>query len=351
MKSLKSMASLLLAGAMAMSMAACGGNPGGSAQQPGGSSAGSSTQPAEEKIKIGIIQYVEHPALDGARKGFIDGLAEAGYVDGETISIDFQNGQNDQSNCNTIAGKFVSDNVDLILAIATPAAQAVATATIENQIPVLVTAVTDPAESKLVKDNKAPGGNITGTSDLTPVDMQFELLKKLVPGAQKVGILYASNESNSKIQAEMAKAKAAELGLEAKDFTVSSSNEIQQVCESMINKVDVVYAPTDNTIANGMATVSMVTEPAGIPVICGESGMVTSGGTATIGLDYYELGKQTAAMAVKILKGEAKPAEMPIEYIDSSTLKLAFNDESCKKMNLAIPQELLDQAAADAKGQ
>ena len=282
---------------------------------------------SKDAKKIGILQLVEHSALDQANKGFVDGLKEAGYEDGKNITIDYQNAQGEQANCVTISQKFINDKVDLILAIATPAAQAVANLT--KDIPILITAVTDPADSKLVADNKVPGGNVTGTSDLTPVKEQMELLKKLVPSAKNIGFLYSSSEQNSKFQIDMAKAKADELGLSYVDAAVTTPNDLQQVVQSLIGKVDVIYVPTDNMVSAGMANVIGVTGPANIPV---------TGGVATYGIDYYELGKLTANQAVKILKGESKPAEMPIEYIQNPVLEI--NTNAAKKLNITIPADL-----------
>ncbi|MGX8700067.1 ABC transporter substrate binding protein [Caproiciproducens sp.] len=339
---MKKTLALLLAGVIALSAAACTSST--SASSAAGPAAGSqaASGAAEKKLKIGIVQLVEHPALDAAYKGFVDGLAEAGYVDGKNITLDYQNAQNEQANCQTIASKLVNDKSDLILAIATPAAQAVANTT--KDIPVLVTAVTDPADAKLVASNEKPGGNVTGTSDLTPVAEQMKLLKQLVPNAKKVAMLYCSNESNSKFQVEIAKKSAAGLGLEAVDATVSNSNEIQQVVQSLVGKVDAIYTPTDNMIASGMATVSMVAQPAKLPVIVGESGMVENGGLATYGINYYNLGLLTAKQAVKILKDGAKPADMPIEY--STDCDLTINKEVAEKVGVTIPQELLDKSGA-----
>jgi putative ABC transport system substrate-binding protein len=288
------------------------------------------------KIKIGIVQLVEHPALDASYQGFVDALKAAGYIDGENISISYQNGQGEQANCQTIATQFLNDNMDLILAIATQAAQAAAN--VIKEIPILVTAVTDPQDAKLVDSNEKPGGNVSGTSDLTPVREQFDLLKKLLPDAQKVAILYTSSESNSVFQANLAKAAAEALGLEVVEATVSSSNEIQQVVESVLDKVDAIYIPTDNTFAKAMATVTLVAEPAKMPVIVGEEGMVQSGGLATIGIDYYKLGYQTGEMAVRILKDGAKPADMPIEYLQDVTTSI--NTEIAESIGVAIPADL-----------
>ncbi len=179
---------------------------------------------------------------------------------------------------------------------------------------------------------------------MNPVGEQMKLLKTLVPDAKTVGFLYNSAESNSKLQVDMAREVAGELGLECIDFTVSNANEIQQVVESAVGKVDAFYTPTDNVIANGMATVTAITEAAGIPVICGEEGMLQNGGTATFGLSYYNLGKLTATQAVDILEGKSVPADMPIQYLTDCVL--AINEESCQKMGITIPQELLDQLNA-----
>ncbi|OEJ15714.1 sugar ABC transporter substrate-binding protein [Brachyspira hampsonii] len=286
--------------------------------------------------KIGILQLVEHVALDQANKGFVDGLKEAGYEDGKNIIIDYQNAQGEQANCITISQKFINDRVDLILAIATPAAQAVANLT--KDIPILITAVTDPADSKLVSDNNAPGGNVTGTSDLTPVKEQMDLLKKLIPSAQKIAFLYNSSEQNSKFQVDIAKEKADELGLSYVDATITNPNDIQQVVQSLVGKVDAIYVPTDNMVSAGMANVVSITEPAKIPVICGEAGMLNAGGLATYGIDYYELGKLTANQAVKILKGESQPANMPIEYIQNPVLEV--NTNAAQKLGVTIPADL-----------
>lgn len=294
-----------------------------------------------QNYKIGVIQLVEHAALDAAYKGFVDGLKEAGFEDGKNITIDYQNAQGDQSNCQTIANKLINDQNNLILAIATPAAQAVANTT--KDIPILVTAVTDPAAAKLVASNEAPGGNVSGTSDLTPVKEQIGLITQLVPNVKKVGLLYCSSEANSKFQIEIAKKELEALGLEGVEATVSNSNEIQQVTQSLVGKVEAIYIPTDNMLAAGMATVAQVTTPSKLPVVVGEEGMVTNGGTATYGINYYNLGKLTAAQAVAILKDGKKTAEMPIEYASECTL--VVNEEALEAMEIGLSKELRDQLA------
>lgn len=313
----------LLGGLSALSivpagLSACTGGSSGSQGQGGGSR------------KIGVLQLTEHPALDASNKGFVDALDEAGI----TYNIDQQNAQNDQSACQTIAHKLVNDGNDLILAIATPAAQAVAGAT--DEIPIIGTAITDFASAGLVQSNDKPGKNVTGSSDLTPVADQFDLLVKLLPQAKTVGVLYCTAESNSDVQVKLADQAAANHGLKLVRYSVSSSNEIQQVVESMVGKVDVVYTPTDNTIAAGMTTVTMIANDNKLPTICGEEGMVDNGGLATYGINYEELGKLAGQMAVKILKGESKPADMAIEHLDASKCTLKTNEETAKKLGIDL---------------
>lgn len=295
------------------------------------------TETQDKKVlKIGVIQLVEHKALDASYQGFVAGLKDAGFVDGDNIKIDYQNAQGEQANCVTIANKLVNDKSDLILAIATPAAQAVANIT--KDIPILVTAVTDPASAHLVVSNDNPQTNVSGTSDLNPIDAQMALLQKLLPNAKKVAMLYCSSEQNSIFQVDLAKQAASRLGLECVDATVSNSNEIQQVVQSLVGKVDAIYAPTDNMIAAGMATVAMVATPNKLPIICGEENMVLSGGLATYGVNYFELGKQTATMAVKILKDGEKPANMPIQYLQKCDFFV--NKQTAKLLDIEIPSDL-----------
>lgn len=286
-------------------------------------------------IKIGVIQLVEHAALDANYQGFVDGLKEAGYVDGQNIQIDFENAQGEQANCVTIAEKLINDGSDLIFAIATPAAQAVANLT--DEIPILISSVTDPESAKLVKSNTAPGTNVTGTSDLTPCAAQMQLLKKICPEAKTVGMLFCSSEQNSYFQIALAEKACDELGLKYIEATVSNSNEIQQVVQNLCGKVDVIYSPTDNMIAAGMPLVAQVATENGIPTIVGEEGMVNAGGLATYGLNYFELGKQTAKMAVEVLEGK-NPAEMPIQYLDKCDLKI--NEDTAEKLGIKIPSDL-----------
>ena len=350
MKKTSKIMSLVLASAMVLSMTACAGNTAettsaaaksqetaadtaSKAEETTGAEASESETAAKAEgttYKIGVLQLVQHTALDAANDGFIAALDDAGIA----YEVDQQNASGDQSACQTVASKFANEKKDLILAIATPAAQAMVGAV--EDTPVLITAVTDPAESGLVDTNEKPGANVTGTSDLTPVKEQIDLLKQLVPEAKTVGVLYCSAESNSKIQADMAKEAIAAAGMESKEYTVSSSNEIQTVVQSMVGAVDAVYAPTDNVIAAGMATVGMVAGDNNLPVICGEAGMVQNGGLATYGIDYYQLGYMTGQQAVKILTEGASPADMPIEYLPAEKCELTVNEETAQTLGIDV---------------
>ena len=291
-----------------------------------------------EPMEIGVIQYVEHVALDASRDGFIDALADNGYVDGDNLMIDVQNAQADQSNLATISDRFISNQVDLVLAIATPAAQAIAGKTTE--IPILGTAITDYEVARLVDSNENPGGNVSGTTDMNPISDQIDLLVELAPEAKTIGVLYTSSEDNSILQAAIAKEAIEALGLEYVEVTVTNSNDVQQATQSIVSQCDAIYIPTDNVFASAMPVVSGVTMESGTPVVCGESGMVQSGGLATLGINYYDLGYQTGLMAVRVLSGEAVPADMAIER--ATGFDFAINGEVAGAIGLEIPERLAE---------
>lgn len=336
---MKKIVSTLLALSLLVATAGCTTAPAASSAVP---SSSQSSQPdaQQQPFKIGIIQLAEHPALDDARIGFVEGLAAAGYEDGKNIILDIQNAQGDPANCVTIADKMINSQSDLILAIATPAAQAVANKT--QDIPILITAVTDPATAKLVGTNELPGGNVTGTSDRNPVKEQMELLKTLVPDVKEVAILFCSSEANSEFQADLAAKQLTSMGIASRNATVTNANEIQQVIQSLAGKVDAIYTPTDNMMATAMPTVSATAHELGIPVIVGEPEVVKTGGLATFGLSYKNLGKQTADMAVRILRDGANPAEMPIEYLQET--ELVINETAVAKLGITVPVELASKA-------
>lgn len=295
---------------------------------------------ADDVIQIGVLQLVEHPALDAAYQGFVDGLKEAGYIEGKNIKIDFNNAQADQSNLMTMSERFVKNGVDLILAIATPAAQSVASAT--DDIPILFTAVTDPVAARLVESWEKPGLNVTGVSDIGPIEEQIQLCKDLLPKAKTIGIIYNSSEVNSEVQARQAKEYAEEFGLAVELGTVTSVNDIEQVATSLASKVDIIYVPTDNTIASAIPNLVQVAQEKGLLIVGGEEGQVESGASATISISYYKMGLQTAAMAVRILKDGALTSETPVEKLEDTDLVL--NTTYAEEIGFEFPKDLLDAA-------
>lgn len=309
------------AGAVALGLAACGNS---------GSSATASAADGEKSYKIGVLQLTQHAALDAANEGFVAALDASGI----NYTIDQQNANNDQSACSTIASKLVGDNDDLIYVIATPAAQAVAAATTE--IPIVGCAITDYAASGLVADNEKPGGNLTGTSDMNPVDDQIAMLQKVLPEAKHVGMLYCTAESNSLLQIEMAEAACDKAGLTHERFTVSSSNEVQSVVESMVGKVNAGYSPTDNTIAAAAAQIGQICKEGKLPFVTGEENMCMGMGICTLSIDYTELGKMAGEMAVKILTEGADPADMAIESESGDQLKVVKNEEMAEALGIDL---------------
>lgn len=297
------------------------------------------SDPSQKVFKIGISQYVEHPALDNARDGFIEGLKEAGFEDGKNVLIEIENAQADFPTTQTIANRFVAEKMDLILAIATPSAQSAAKATTE--IPIIITAVTDPVGAGLVKSMEKPETNVTGTTDMNPIKEQLALLKEILPDAKNVGILYNAAEANSNVQVEIAKEAAKELGLKIIEATVSNTSEVNQVAQSVAPNVDAFYIPTDNTVASAIGAVVKVSMDEKIPVIGAEKGHVEGGALATLGIDYFQLGKQTGAMAVRILNGE-NPASISIE--SSKELKLTINKQTADALGLIIPKSVMTRA-------
>ena len=287
-----------------------------------------------ETLSIGITQIVSHPSLDATAQGFKDALADAGY----DVDYDEQNAQGDQSIAASIAGKFASDDLDMILAIATPTAVSVAQAV--TDVPILFTAVTDPVDAALVESMEAPGGNITGTSDAVPVRDLLELVNRLDPDAKTVGIVYNPGEANAVSQVEWAEEAAAELGLEIKLATADTSNGVQQAAESL--DVDAFFVITDNTVVSALETLVQVAEAKDIPVIASEGDSVARGGIATIGISYYDLGYQTGEMAVRILKGEATTDSMPVET--QTELAVYLNTGAAERMGVTIPDDLLAEA-------
>ncbi|MBU5454068.1 ABC transporter substrate-binding protein [Caproiciproducens sp. MSJ-32] len=289
----------------------------------------------DEKIKIGISQIVQHPALDLAREGFIDGLKEKGYEDGKNIIIDYQNAQGDAATSQTIAQKFVSEDKDMILAIATPSAQAVYNAT--KEIPSVFTAVTDPVSAGITKSWESSGTNFTGVSDMVPIDKQLQLLLKLVSEVKILGVIYNTSEVNSIVQVENLKKEAARFNLEIKEIGVTNVNEINQNLTAAIKSIDALYTPTDNTVASAFELIGKIAVENDIPILGAEEAVVDVGGLCSIGIDYYKLGKETANKAVKIIEG-INPAEIEISTLNDFSVKI--NSDVAKRLGITIPEDI-----------
>ena len=325
---MKKLLAVLLAGAMTLGLAACG-STGGSQNSAGSENASK----GNAKYTVGICQLVQHDALDAATEGFKKALTdEFGY----DVKFDEQNAQNDSNTCSTIINSFVSNGVDLILANATPALQAAAAGT--DTIPVLGTSVTEYGVALQLKDfNGTVGGNISGTSDLAPLDGQADMLQELFPNAKKVGLLYCSAEPNSKYQVDTIKANLEKKGYSCEYYAFSDSNDLSSVTTSAAQASDVIYLPTDNTVASNTGIINNICLPAKVPVVSGEEGICKGCGVATLSISYYDLGYTTGQMAVKILKGESDISDMPIEYAPNTTKK--YNKAICDELGIKVPDD------------
>lgn len=294
----------------------------------------------EQQYKVGIVQLVQHGALDLANQGMVDGLKDSGFEEGKNLTINQQNAQNDQSNLQNIAQQFISEDADVILAIATPAAQVMASAT--EDIPIVGTAITSFPDAGLVKSNEAPGTNVTGTSDMTPVAEQIDLLLQVVPEAKTIGTIYTSSEKNSEIQIDILKEVADEKGLIIEDRSIQTVNDIQQAAQSLVGEVDALWLPTDNNVASAMSQVISITDEAGLVVLGGEEAQVTAGATLTYGINFYQIGYNAGVMAAQILSGESTPAEMPVQ--NPSEFTLVINQDAVEILGIEIPDELMEKA-------
>ena len=304
----------------------------------GGHSSGQSGD-ASGKIKIGVVQIVQHGSLDEANKGFVDALKERGYGP-DKVEIDQENAQGDQSNLKTIVSRFKAEKPKLICAIATPAAQAAANEI--KDIPIVGTAITDYTSAKLVQNDERPGGNVTGVSDFASMDAQMELAAKLIPQAKNVGLIYCSSEVNSEVQANQMKDYCKKHGLSVEERTVNNVNDIQQVAESLVGKVDYIYVPTDNTLASSIPTLMKITDANKIPVIVGADIMAKDGALAALSVDYYRLGKQTGELAADILDGKVKPETSPIQHQKDYTI--VINKQDAEILGIQIPEEIAKKA-------
>ena len=286
----------------------------------------------KDVFRIGISQFITHQSLDATREGFVDELAKQGYVEGENIEIDFQNAQGEQRNLKTISQQ-LAESSDVVLAIATPSAQSLANTT--QMTPVIFSAVTDPVSAKLVESREHPGGNVTGTSDQSSdaISTQINLIKKVLPKAKTIGILYTQSEPNSVVQKDEAKRLLEEKGFTVVEKTILDSNNVKAAAESLMTEVDMVFVPTDNIISSTMETVKQVSIKHKVPVFGGSTEMVAVGGLYNYGTNYEELGRQTARMLVRILKGE-KPENIAVELPEK--LELHTNQEMAAALGIDI---------------
>lgn len=319
MKLSKKLVSILTATALVASLTACGNDT-------------ESDDSASKKYTVGICQLMEHEALDAATKGFKDALTKK--LGKDNVVFEEQNAQGESTNCSTICNNFVTNNVDLIMANATGALQAATQATAD--IPILGTSVTDYGTALNIKDwNGKTGTNVSGTADLAPIDQQEDMILELFPDVKKVGILYCSSEPNSAYQSDLMKKALDEDNIEYKEYTAADSNEIQSITTTACNECDVLYVPTDNTMASSAETIKNVAIPAGIPMVAGEAG-ICAAGVATLSIDYYSLGYKTGEMAYEILKNGKKAGDMEVEFADEFTKM--YNEENCKALNITAPE-------------
>lgn len=311
----------------AAALTACGGSTSTAA-----SASASAAASGEKTYKVGICQLVQHAALDAATQGFQDALTEEL---GDKVSFDFQNAQGDSATCATITNGFVSAGVDLIMANATPALQAAQAAT--NTIPVLGTSVTEYGVALGLEGfSGTVGGNISGTSDLAPLDQQADMIAEWMPDAKKVGLLYCSAEANSQYQVDEVQKFLEAKGITVTQYAFSDSNDLSSVCQRAADENDALYVPTDNTVAANTGIVDGICRPAKKPVFAGEEGICSGCGVATLSISYYDLGHTTGEMAAKILKGEADISTMPIEYTDVTK---KYNKTICDDLGLTVPAD------------
>ena len=329
---MKKIVSVAMAAAMAAALAGCGGAASSSA--PASSAAASAADSTAAKTyTVGICQLVQHEALDAATQGFKDALTAKL---GDAVKFDEQNASGDSANCATIVNGFVSNNVDLILANATAPLQAAAQAT--ATIPVLGTSVTDYATALDISDwTGTVGNNISGTSDLAPLDQQAAMVQELFPDAKNVGLLYCSAEPNSVYQCDVMEGCLTDMGFTVSRYAFTDTNDVTSVAQTAADASDVIYIPTDNTAASNTEAIANVVLPEGVPVVAGESGICGGCGVATLSISYYDIGYATGLMAAKILTGEADISAMPVQYAPNVTKK--YNAANCEALGLTIPDD------------
>ena len=301
----------------------------------------------ENAIHIGVLQLMEHEALNNTYNGFIDALKENGYEEGKNLVISFENPNNDKSTLATMAQKLVNEENDLILAIGTAAAQSLQQET--DTIPILGSAITDYLDVGLVESNEKPGKNISGSSDYCDMAIQMDLVEMLVPDVQKVGLLYTSSEENSIIQAEQMRKECEKRGWEVVEKTISDLTMVDDTMHSFIGNIDALYIPTDNPLASSMASVEIVASENNIPVIVGCDTMVQDGGLASIGVNYYNLGYQTGLNALKIINNETTIDQLPVYFMDSENADIYYNSKIAEKMGFELPNEIVEKGIDVAK--
>ncbi|NEP17722.1 MAG: ABC transporter substrate-binding protein [Leptolyngbya sp. SIO4C1] len=301
---------------------------------------GTNTASSTDAPYIAVTQIVEHPALDAVRDGLKDELAAAGYEAGDSLKWEWESAQGQPATAAQIAQKFVGENPDLIVAIATPSAQAVAAA--NDDTPVVFSAVTDPVAAELVSDPNAPGGLITGVSDLSPIDQHMALIREVLPEAQRLGVIYSAGEANSVSLVELIKQEAPAQGFtDVVEATVSSSADVATAANSLVGKVDAIYIPTDNTVVSALESVLKVGAEQQIPIFAGDTDSVERGAIAGISFDYYDVGRQTGDVVLRILNGES-PGEIPVETVD--TVQLAVNPAAAEAMGVTLPEAVVNRA-------
>lgn len=301
------------------------------------------TQSQQEKPVVGILQTMSHPALDQIHRGIIQGLKDEGYIDGKNLQIEFENAQNDQSNLKSMSDHFQNKNAAAVIGIATPAVQSLANEA--GNTPVIMGAVSDPLGTKLVKSLTHPGGKITGVQDKQPIAAQLALIKKIMPNIKRIGVIYTSSDDSSAAEYREFKKLAEKSGIEVHPYTITSTNDIEQVAQTMTPKVQAVYVPTDNTVASGIATLLKATNAARIPVFPAADTMVSPGGLATRSVSQFDMGVLTGKIAGQILKGK-KPANTPVQRV--TKYQTVINLKVAKKLNLQIPTSII--RAAQKKG-
>lgn len=335
----KKILAVLLTAVCTMGMVAgCGGNT-----SDNGTAGTQAAEASGDSYKIGISQFAEHGSLDNCREGFLEGLKEAGIEEGKNLTVEYQNAQTDTGTASTIADSFVSGKVDMICALATPCASSAYNSCLNTDIPVVYTAVSDPVSAGLANEDGTSIGNITGSSDILPVEEQLKMIREMMPEAKKIGILYTTSEANSCSTIEQYKSLAGDYGFEIVDTGINTSADIEIAATDLVSKVDCLCNLTDNTVVNALQTVLDKANNAGIPVFGSEIEQVKSGCVASMGIDYFQLGVETGAMAAKILKGEATAQDT--NFITASKAELYVNTAAADKIGMKLDDSYVKDAA------